>query len=303
MTSAGARPGILAAALAAAIAAAPIPTGAGAPAAVRVVRDLPYRSVDGATLRMDLWQPAGPRRARPALLLIHGGSWRGGVKEDMDVEGRRAARAGLVAASIEYRTDAPAPAIPRQLADARAAVRFLRANAARLGVDPGRIGALGVSAGGTLAALLGTAQPAAARVRAVLSWSGPMDLLALDREAAPGLECWGRSGCGVAASLAVLVRTSVMRGGPDTELGSYMASSPLYQVSPGDQPMLLVNSVSEVIPMSQAASMASALGEAGVPRVLLRVPGSSHAGYGARVWPATLRFLQRHLVRAVQRPR
>jgi acetyl esterase len=298
--------GVVAAAAAAVIAAAPVPSAAGAPAAVRVVRDLPYRTVDGATLRLDLWRPAAPRGRPPALLLIHGGSWRGGAKEDMDKEGRWAARAGLVAASIEYRTGAPAPAIPRQLADVGAAVRFLRANAGRLGVDPARIGALGTSAGGHLAALLGTTQQGAldagARVRAVVSWSGPMDLLALDREAARGAGCAVAPGCAVLSSLARLVRTNVMRGGPEADIRSYLAASPLYQVSADDPPTLLVNSVSEWIPVSQAASMAAALTAAGVPRALIRLPGSSHAGYGARVWPATLRFLRRHLVGAGAQP-
>jgi len=273
---------------------------AGATSAPRVVRGIPYRVVDGTTLRMDVWSPGGRRRVRPALLLVHGGSWRGGARRDMDPEGRAAARAGIVAVSVGYRLHARAPAIPRQLADVRAAIGYIRAHAARLGVDPARIGALGISAGANLAALLATTGTgrldSGDRVRALVSWSGPMDLVALARETAPAPGCRGERDCSAMASLARLLTSSVMTAPPEAGLHQYLAASPLYHVSADDPPTLLVNSTAEWMPMSQSLGMTATLRASGVPAWFVRLPGSNHGGYGARAWPRTLRFLKRWLI-------
>jgi len=264
------------------------------------MRDVAYRVLEGQTLRMDLWYPAGPRVARPALLLLHGGSWRGGSKEIMAPQGETAARAGMVGVSVDYRLDAPAPAIPAELSDVRAAVRYLRAHASPLGVDPARVGVLGISAGANLGALLATTGggplDAGSRVRALVSWSGPMDLVALERETAPPPGCVDQADCGAMQALSQLLSTNVMTGPPEARLRDYLAASPLYHASPDDPPTLMVNSVSEWIPMSQSLAMTAALRSAGVAASFSLVPGSNHGGYQATAWRPTLRFLRRWLI-------
>lgn len=133
------------------------------------IRNVEYGSAPGAdgramSLRLDLYAPAAdPIDSRPALIWIHGGGFVSGSKTNAQfVElARRFARRGYVSASIDYRlaTSArfaadPASAMRNAMHDARAAVRYLRANAALLGVDPERIAIGGGSAGAYTALLV-----------------------------------------------------------------------------------------------------------------------------------------------------
>src|SRR5438105_1233014 len=82
------------------------------------------------------------------------GGFRAGSRQSYVPLGIQLARRGYVAALVDYRL-APRAQFPAAVHDVKTAVRWLRANAARLGVDPDRIGVTGQSAGGTLALLLG----------------------------------------------------------------------------------------------------------------------------------------------------
>jgi hypothetical protein len=144
--------------------------GAGLPATSMAPRDLPagrvstveYCRPDGMPLAMDLYLPtdAGPGRAAPVALYVHGG----GIWGDRQRTGLGALLAnhdgalfgplqaqlnarGFVVASIDFRLPPAAP-WPAPIVDAKCAVRFLRAHAADLGVDPARIGVWGSSGGG-----------------------------------------------------------------------------------------------------------------------------------------------------------
>ncbi len=86
------------------------------------------------------------RKLLPCIIVIHGGGWSAGSKEDHDDLTWNLAGRGFVAATINYRL-APAHLFPAQIEDAKCAVRFLRAHAADYGIDPERIGAVGFSAG------------------------------------------------------------------------------------------------------------------------------------------------------------
>ena len=114
-----------------------------------------YGTADGKPLLLDVYLPVTTGRGRSAVVLVHGGAWRGGDKRDFAVEARRLAAAGLVAFSVNYRLDTM-PAFPAQVDDVQAAVRWVRGHADDYGVDPARIGALGASAGGHLVAMLAT---------------------------------------------------------------------------------------------------------------------------------------------------
>lgn len=154
---------------------------------VSVDENVPYASVNGSELCLDIYQPAGPAtQMHPAVVLIHGGGWTNLNKSTMRGMGQFLARAGFVAFSVNYRLfDGAENRWPAQLDDVQRAVRWVRANAARYGVNPERIGAFGHSAGAQLAALLGMEQtrdnsdPALAKysskVQAVVDVSGPSD--------------------------------------------------------------------------------------------------------------------------------
>lgn len=254
------------------------------PTAVRVERDVQYGSAGGQRLLLDAYLPAArDGRPQPAVVFIHGGGWRAGDKSDFARAAVRVAQLGWAAFSINYRLEPPA-AFPASIEDTLAAVRWVRARAARFGVDPTRLAAFGSSAGGNLAALVAVRGrgplTSGTRVRAAVSWSGPLDLGAL--AAAP--------------SFVAGIVTGYLGCRPAACRRRYAEASPVSQVDGSDAPVFLANSEREFIPLAQAKEMASKLAAARVPYELDVIPGDRHAGaYFDDAWPASLRFLERYL--------
>jgi acetyl esterase/lipase len=102
---------------------------------------------------MDIVRPKEPG-THPAILAIHGGGFRAGSRKGYHATCVMLAQHGYVCATADYRL-APAAPFPAAVYDVKAAVRYLRANASRLGIDPNKIGVMGGSAGGHLALFLG----------------------------------------------------------------------------------------------------------------------------------------------------
>lgn len=126
------------------------------PKGVAVQEEVVYRNLGERQLHMDIFYPERSRGEKyPAVLLIHGGGWRTGDKSLMVPLAQQLAKKGFVTAAVEYRLSLEAP-YPAALHDLKAAVRWLRANAGDYSIDTSRIAAFGTSAGGQLAALLGT---------------------------------------------------------------------------------------------------------------------------------------------------
>ena len=123
----------------------------------------------GRSERMDLYYPADPRPGDkfPGIVIIHGGSWCRGIRNaEREINiGTNLARMGYVCISIDYRLATPGNVkkygrtFPVNLQDCKKAVQWLRKNAEKLHVDAGKIGCIGGSAGGHLAALLSVAGP------------------------------------------------------------------------------------------------------------------------------------------------
>jgi acetyl esterase/lipase len=149
-----------------------------------------YGTVEDEPLLLDVFRPPVRAAARPAVVLVHGGGMWTGSRADMAHPAQQLAQAGYVAFTVDYRLVILASGRhrwPAQLDDVQHAVRWVRANAARYGVDSRRVGAYGWSAGGQLAALLGTrdtrdaASPLVAypsRVACVVDLAGDVDLAA-----------------------------------------------------------------------------------------------------------------------------
>ncbi|MGA8027291.1 MAG: alpha/beta hydrolase [Bryobacteraceae bacterium] len=159
-----------------------------APVAVTLRENIPYGSPADSELLLDIYSPADlGAPLHPAVLLIHGGSWSSLDKSTMSGMGKFLAHHGFVAFSVDYRLfHGTQNRWPAQLDDVQRAVRWVRANAPKYGVDPERIGSFGHSAGAQLAALLGmedtrdnsdpTLAKYSSRVQAVVEVSGPTDL-------------------------------------------------------------------------------------------------------------------------------
>lgn len=134
---------------------------ADAPAPVRVERGLTYVQRGDHALRLDLYlpganssTPAGAARTAPLVVLVHGGGWRSGTREDMAPLAARLAARGFAAATVSYRLSGEAP-YPAAIHDIKQAVRWLRTKALNYRIDAQRIAIAGGSAGGQIAALVG----------------------------------------------------------------------------------------------------------------------------------------------------
>ncbi len=158
------------------------------PDAVRASYRLPYAETPDGPQFLDLYVPRA-KAPHPAVVLIHGGGWVKGAREDFTTVAIRLASEGYMAATIDYRLAAEGKkTYPEALHDCKSAVRWLRAHAAEYGVDPDRVAAVGSSAGGQLAAMLGVTgnkevfegegghPDESSEVQAVCVMAGPVDL-------------------------------------------------------------------------------------------------------------------------------
>lgn len=126
------------------------------PKGVAQKKDLIYRFIGERNLHLDISYPkSNPKELCPGVLLIHGGGWRTGDKSLMLPMAQQLAARGFVTVVAEYRLSLEAP-FPAAVHDLKAAIRWMRENAVTYNIDTSKIAVLGCSAGGQLAALIGT---------------------------------------------------------------------------------------------------------------------------------------------------
>lgn len=282
-------------------------------------------------LTLHLAKPIGAPAPAPLVVFIHGGGWRMGSKNDHVREIKLAAEQGFVAASVGYRL-APEHQWPAQIQDCKCAVRWLRANASELGLDPARVGAVGGSAGGHLSMLLGTLDDAPAcegdggcaeqssKVQAVVSFFGPADMVDEYRYAnnARALASLVRATGGnnqrkisvggatieggeAASALDEAGRTvtDFMGGTPRELKEAYHLASPIHQLDKDDAPILIFHGTRDLlVPWQQSVEMVERLTAAGVPGRVEIVAGAGHGFDEAnqnRAVRATLEFFAEKL--------
>jgi len=183
---------------------------------IEIRRDVLYGGGPDGNLTVDLYLPTGGG-PYPAVICLHGGAWRAGTKLVYRAWGPWLARAGYAVMSVDYRLATPdSPSWPGVLADVRTALAWLTAQAPALGVDVGRIAAMGDSAGAHLAALLAIDDAVLGRVRVVVGVYGVYDLAAW----------WADSG-GVRQDDPA---RDLIGGTPPERPEAYAAASPLVQV-------------------------------------------------------------------------
>jgi acetyl esterase/lipase len=242
------------------------PASAAQLADVTVHENVPYASVGGLELHLDVYEPPDRgSQARPAVILIHGGGWMSFDKSTMTGMGHFLARSGFVTFAVDYRLlKGTENRWPAQLDDVQRAVRWVRANAGKYGVNPERIGAFGHSAGAQLAALLGmedtrdNSDPALAkyssRVHAVVDVSGPTDFtVEHDPE-------------------DVAFLTGFFGADYSKHPEIWQDASPVFHVSKGDAPFLIVHGTKDQdVPIAQAQELFDKLQAAGVPASFIKV--------------------------------
>ncbi|MBM4017597.1 MAG: alpha/beta hydrolase [Planctomycetes bacterium] len=292
---------VCAAAAAAAAAEAPQPRPAQRPppdmSGINVSKDVEYAKAGGKALLLDLYLPRDAPGPLPLIMWVHGGAWRAGDKAQCPALPQ--VRRGYAVASINYRLSQEA-LFPAQIHDCKAAVRWLRANAARYKINPQRVGAWGSSAGGHLVALLGTSGDVkdlegdlgnpdqSSRVQAVCDWFGPTDFCQMAAHMLPG----GKMGHDAPES-----PESLLVGGPVQENKDKVArANPITYVSKDDPPFLIMHGDKDpLVPHHQSEILADALRKAGVEVAFKTVQGAGHGFGGPDVMKTVEEFFDRHL--------
>jgi acetyl esterase/lipase len=246
------------------------------PEGITFERDVSYGTGGGEELKLNLARPKNSNGPLPCVVVIHGGAWRAGNKNAHDKQTWDFAQRGYVSVTVGYRF-CPKYRFPAQVEDVKCAVRFLRANAQKYGVDPDRIGAVGFSAGAHLSMMLGVMgkgdglegeggwpdQPS--QVQAVVGYFGPTDLAAED----------------IPEVSKPLLRDFI--GGTPQELPEeHKRGSPITYVSKGDAPTLIFQGTKDrLVPHTQAYKMIDAMTAAGVPGRAELLVGADH-GWGGK---------------------
>jgi acetyl esterase/lipase len=234
-------------------------------------RDVVYGNVTGQDLKLDLAKPSLCRAQKvPLVIYIHGGGWSQGDKSGVFSEGfaRMLFQLGFAVASIDYRL-APEFLFPAQVNDCKLAIRFLRANADRFGIDPARFGVMGASAGGHLALFMGLAgkedglegpglEGVSSRVLAVVNYFGPTDLTQEDFHDNP-------------------VLLSLLGCHPTDCPDRARAASPVNYVTPDDPPVMTIHGDKDgTVPYTQAVIISEKLRAAGNACGLIKVNNADH---------------------------
>ena len=242
------------------------------PASVTVERDIVYARYGAREVKLDLYLPKQPTSAKiPCIVVVHGGGWRNGDKTRFAHHAAALAEHGFAAACIGYRL-LPEVEFPAPVVDCKAAVRWVRANAAKHGLDPDRIAALGGSAGGHLVAMLGTSDTVASlegdggnagissRVQAVVAMATPADMTRMgDRQ-------------NLAADLARFI-------------------SPVTHVTKNSAPVLLLHGTKDtLVPMAQSELLLEKYRQAGAKAELVKIEGGAHAFWNAAKFDETMKL-------------
>jgi acetyl esterase/lipase len=262
------------------------------PDGARAFCDLEYVPGGHERQRLDLYLPK-EGELFPLIVWVHGGAWRAGSKDSCPA--LSFVREGYAVASINYRLSQHA-IFPAQIEDCKAAIRWLRASAGHYGIDAGRVGVWGSSAGGHLVAMLGTAGDVkefekgghlqySSRVEAVCDWFGPTDFTqmnkagsTMDHDAANSPE-------------------SHLIGGPIQENKEKTSrANPITYVSRDDPPFLIMHGDKDpLVPINQSELLEAALKNAGVEVKFHAVKGAGHGFGGPELTRIVREFFARHV--------
>lgn len=248
-----------------------------------------YLQRDSGPLKADVYAPHG-EGPFPGVLVVHGGAWRMGTRGQLAGVAHKLAKHGFVAVAISYRL-APANKFPAQIDDCKAAVRWMRASAEQLKIDPDHIGGFGYSAGAQLVTLLGTtdaddglegisdmANAPSTRLQAVVAGGAPCDFRPLPADI-EGLAFW-------------------LGGSRAQAPEQYRLASPASFVTPDDPPMFFFHGENDhLVPLISPQQMRDALTHAGVSAELYVVPRLGHVAccVDRGAIDRSIAFLEQHL--------
>ncbi len=251
-------------------------------AEVRIDPDVVYGHKHGMALTFDVFTPAEESNGAGVLFMVSGGWYSGwSPPEQMQMMFRPLTEQGFTVFAVRHGSS-PKFSIAEAVADVRLSVRFIRLNAQKFSIDPQRIGVYGMSAGGHLSLMLGTAaddgdseskepvQQVSDRVQAVVAYVAPTDLRVAAKDAPDRLPAYAQF--------------------PALEIDQATAAtdSPLLHVSADDPPtLLLVGVQDELVPPFHSRNIHAAFEKAGVLSELIEYPESGHGFSGTDAEQAT----------------
>ncbi|MGB7324200.1 MAG: alpha/beta hydrolase [Rubripirellula sp.] len=241
--------------------------------------DVTFAKYGDRTLQLDIFRPKNAPGKLPAIVCIHGGGWGKGAKIHHRNVAQALAAKGYVTASIDYRLSGEAK-FPAHIHDCKAAVRFLRANAKKYGIDPDHIGAIGHSAGGHLAALLATSGDVAelegdggnakfgSTIQAVVPMGGQTDFMSeRNRDKSASADIWQQ-----------------FLGGSQAEVPeTYRLASPLTHLDKNDPPVWLITGEKDD-PSTHADSLRQKMDKFGIENGLTIIKDAPHPFTVKQVW-------------------
>jgi pectinesterase len=260
--------------------------------------DVTYARYGDRTLEMDIYRPKQAWGELPAVVCIHGGGWAKGNRANHGRIAQALAARGYVAATISYRLSGEAP-FPAAVHDCKAAVRFLRANAKAYGIDSEHIGAIGLSAGGHLTALLATSsgieelegRGGNANFRSAIQAAVPMgaqtDFLSRRTRDISQAEDRGR------------IWRQFLGGSQAEQPETYRLASPLHHLDSDDPPCWLITGENDD-PSTRADRFRQRMNELRIPSGLTIIKDAPHPFLGKQVWfdeaiETADRFFSKHL--------
>ena len=253
------------------------------PAIFPTHKDVVYGEAGGQKQLLDVFYPnmQVPTKPAPVILCVHGGAWRGGNKSEMALVALPLTKSDFVTVSVGYRLfepkKQPTNIWPTQIDDVQRAVRFLRANADKYGIDPQRMGAIGFSAGGHLVSLLGVTDTRdnsdeklakfSSRVRCVVDVFGPSDLTMDYSQLKLGN-----------SSVQDLVDDFIGRGRAKSVVDQYRRdASPLFSVDKKSVPFLIYHGDKDpIVPVENSRKLHAALLKVGAKSDYVELKNEGH---------------------------
>lgn len=254
--------------------------------APRWKENLVYAEPGGKALLCDVYRSPNATNTQAAVLLVHGGGWTSGNKQQMARFGHILAKEGMTAVCINYRLTRDATNhFPAALDDVTSALTWMTNQADELQIDPERIAAIGGSAGGHLVSLYGVTQhehPERPQLRAVVDLFGPSDL-----------------GSKFSPTITGIV-TNFLGHAREADPERTRGASPIYNISSNTPPFYISHGgQDEIVPEDQSARFHAALQAAGVESTYLYFENEGHGLYTPKNMLTFLRgvrdFLGEHL--------
>jgi acetyl esterase/lipase len=231
--------------------------------------DVIFSRVAGEEMKMDIYYPErGESAVSPAVLVIHGGSWMSGKRQDMAQMAKELAKSGFVAATTSYRL-APKHRWPAMIDDVQTAMRFLRSKSAEYRIDPKRVGSCGASAGGHLALLLGFRDTNA---------TGEMEYSGLSSRASAVFNIFGPTD--FRRDFSQFINPIV-----EAVLGKKFADatedvklcSPVHWITKDDAPVFTIHGETDpIVPVGQAKWLKESLDKVGIRNEMTLIPKMGH---------------------------